>query len=227
MQFKVGHECYYPDDWLYSSDLYEITYKNPCEPYWLALAGTMPPFEPRFKGRMRDKVSIVSHMAVWGFHYLVNPELFVVHLPHNSVRTLASMSPDLTMYFNLWTAPYALAQAQLQNAALEPEFEGAITQAVPGLGDIEVPKPDSPVTAPSVEAPPEGLSEAAEERLEVERIVAQYERQPPDTWMQCETHRAAIWAFLLPVLLAFGAVTVAVMRLHGVPRPRDGASTSS
>ena len=213
MQFAAGHACYYPDDWLYSSDLYEITYTNPCEPYWLALAGTMPPFEPRFKGRMRDKVSIVSHMATWGFHYLVNPELFVVHLPHNSVRTLASMSPDLTTFMNLWTAPYALTQVLLGNAALEPEFEGAITQAVPGMGDVEVPKPDALITGPAVEEPPAGLSEEGEERWELERSVDRYEQQPPDTWVQCEVHHGAVWAFYLPLLLALAAVTAIVLRM--------------
>lgn len=56
MQFKAGHQCYDPHYWLEHDEPYEVSVRNPCEPYVIALLDTLPHFDQRFRGRLRDKV---------------------------------------------------------------------------------------------------------------------------------------------------------------------------
>ena len=56
MQFRAGHKCYDPTYWLQHDQPYEVTVRNPCEPYFVALRDTLPHFDQRFRGRLRDKV---------------------------------------------------------------------------------------------------------------------------------------------------------------------------
>ena len=58
MQFAPGHACYDPHFWLNHSMPYEVQYRNPCEPYTVALRDALPAFDRRFRGRLRDKVCL-------------------------------------------------------------------------------------------------------------------------------------------------------------------------
>ena len=141
MQFKKGHGCYNPHKWLDGKQGYKFTYTPPCEPYVVAIAGALPPFEVRFTGRQRDKVSILTHMAVWGFEFRVVPDLFLVHLPHEPVYTLQDISADVSIQMNMAVAPYVVAHRMMENAYFEPEFQQALPQMMPGLGSVKAKKP--------------------------------------------------------------------------------------
>lgn len=146
MQFRKGHGCYTPHKWLDSGEGgtgYAFKYTPPCEPYVIAIAGALPPFEIRFTGRQRDKVSILTHMAVWGFEFRVAPDLFIVHLPHEPVYTLQDLSGDVSVQNNIALAPYVVTQRMMENAFFEEEFKQALPQVMPGVGQVRARKPKS------------------------------------------------------------------------------------
>ena len=200
LQFQGGHGCYYPRDWLNMTQPYEITYTNPCEPYFVALAATLPPFEPRFKGRIRDKVSILTHMAAWGFTFSVSPDLFVVHLPHAPVVTLTNMSADASVHANMWTAPFALTHVLLENAALEPEFAAAVAQAVPNVGRL------------TPRRPPAGAAATAGASVRTAGEPT-YGYRSTQSWADCEVQYGALAWHSSLLFAALAAATAVVMRM--------------
>lgn len=140
VQFKRGHGCYNPHRFLSSDQPYGARYENPCEPYFIGLSSSLPTFEDRFTGRARDKVAILTHMAAWGFNFTVNPELFLMHLPHPIVVSLSALADDQSVATNMVIAPYTLTHTLLENAAREPQFRRKVAQLMPGFGQVTAKK---------------------------------------------------------------------------------------
>lgn len=95
----------YPFDWVMS-----------CEPYPIALADALPPFDERWRGRVLDKVSYLAHMAAWGTQFWASTELFMVHLPHVFTDAPKAMNIDHRHpdYPNFLLIPHALARIHLE-----------------------------------------------------------------------------------------------------------------
>lgn len=217
MQWNAGHGCYDPQRWLAYDQLYETKYANPCEPYFIALAATMPPFEPRFKGRGRNKVTIITHMDAWGFKFTVNPDLFLLHLPHSPVLTLMNMSSDANVHINMLSAPYALSQVVLENAAREAPFKGEIEQFLPGFGDVVIRKAEANRTREgaadlSVVAygwTPDGTPVDVDDR--VPSATAHCTHRGYE-WLWCEADQNTVLGRIAFVLAVLVVVTVFVLR---------------
>jgi len=76
-----------------------------CEPYIIGLKDAMPAYDNRFRGNRMDKVSFLRHMTLLGTRYTVEPNIFIVHLPHfkshslDDVVTWQPAAHDKTAYF--------------------------------------------------------------------------------------------------------------------------------
>jgi hypothetical protein len=157
MQFKAGHSCYSPQYWLEHDHPYEFNYRNPCEPYFIALKDSLPKFDGRFRGRFRDKVAILTHMAAWGTRFFVNPDYFIFHLPHEPVVPLHTLSKDRRVHLYTMVVPHVLTDIMLQETKKEVEFYSSIGHSVPGIGavfeytteDLDVDESQTPSVGPS------------------------------------------------------------------------------
>lgn len=137
MQFAAGHACYHPRDALSAKQAYEIQYANPCEPYIVILNAALPAFDERFHGRVRDKVAILTQAAAVGTRFVVNPEAFLLHLPHEPVTTLLSMAARRVKLYGM-TVPFVLTADMLERVAGGREYYAAVKQQVPGLGRLSI-----------------------------------------------------------------------------------------
>ena len=135
MQWAASHGCYKPAAALERDSPYAFAYAHPCEPYPLALKATLPPFDERWRGRLLDKTSYVTHMAAWGFAFTVNPRAFMVHLPHAPAAGLWRQSKDDNdaVTQDLIALPYGLTRVMLEDLRRTPEFRVEVVPLVPGL----------------------------------------------------------------------------------------------
>lgn len=60
------------------------------------------------------QVSILTHMAAWGTHFIVDPDHFLTHLPHKPVVPLATMSADPRVLLYTQVVPFVLTQIMLE-----------------------------------------------------------------------------------------------------------------
>eukprot|EP00750_Incisomonas_marina_P000542 INCI10413.1.p1 GENE.INCI10413.1~~INCI10413.1.p1 ORF type:complete len:394 (-),score=47.78 INCI10413.1:125-1306(-) len=72
----------------------DLLYKIPCfqsvkyEPYvLLKRSAVLPRFDERFSGYGKNKIEFVEHLRFLNFSFVVLPELFVVHLPHEKSKS--------------------------------------------------------------------------------------------------------------------------------------------
>jgi hypothetical protein len=139
--FKVGHGCYSPRRALHATKPYNFNYKHPCEPYPVALKEAMPPFDLRWRGRLHNKVSYLTHMAAWGTGFTVEPDLFMIHLPHGKARTLLTLGDravDRRAWTDYYALPVVLGRVHLGDIRRQPEFRREVPLRVPAVSPTQV-----------------------------------------------------------------------------------------
>jgi Glycosyl-transferase for dystroglycan len=84
---KKCEACHGPTNysvWYVAKEPYPVTHDMKYEPYFVVrVSPALPPFWEHFTGYGRDKVSWVEEMALGGFHFLVSPDTFVIHINHD------------------------------------------------------------------------------------------------------------------------------------------------
>ena len=70
------------DRWYNTKNPYRVNYRLYFEPYLLVDKLTTPQYDHRFSGYGHDKSSHTYHLHLSGFHFIVLPEAFVVHIDH-------------------------------------------------------------------------------------------------------------------------------------------------
>jgi hypothetical protein len=136
VQWPESHDCYDPFKALHAAKPYAFEYEHPCEPYVLAFKPALPPFDQRWRGRQLDKISYVTQMAVWGFHFVVSNETFMLHLPHQPGVPMLPLSIAEERTRSDWLAlPYGLTRVMLEDLMRSPNFKREVVPKVPGLPD--------------------------------------------------------------------------------------------
>lgn len=116
MQFQPGHGCYGPSNMLNATESFAFEYQHPCEPYPIALADAMPPFDQRYRGRVMNKINYLAHMAAWGTEFRVHADLFMVHLPHAFTNFKAViMEPEHIDHPNFALIPFMLTRLHFED----------------------------------------------------------------------------------------------------------------
>ncbi|KAN0029252.1 hypothetical protein ACTFIV_011135 [Dictyostelium citrinum] len=83
---NVCKKCHSPtnfDKWMDAVEPYEVEYKWIFEPYLVFNRTQNIPFDERLKGYGFDKNSHAFSMAVEGFHFVVLPDSFIIHVNHS------------------------------------------------------------------------------------------------------------------------------------------------
>lgn len=80
------------------------------------------------------QVAILTHMAAWGTHFTVDPDHFLVHLPHSPVVPLAAMSNDPTVMLYSQIVPFVLTQLMVEEMQEQRELWQNTRHLVPGIG---------------------------------------------------------------------------------------------
>lgn len=140
MQWPGSHGCYVPSQAIQKEEPFSIAYTHPCEPYVIALKASLPTFDGRWRGRMLDKTSYITHMAAWGFKFHVDPTSFMVHLPHAPGVALTERPEDIhdQVFADFWALPYALTRVFLDDVRHQPEAQCEVLPVVKPLEEEDV-----------------------------------------------------------------------------------------
>ncbi|CAM9916290.1 unnamed protein product [Scytosiphon promiscuus] len=77
-----GHRATNFDRWKGARTPYEVGYEEGFEPFVVMNRLLVPPFDERFEGYGRNKVIFFYRLHALGFSFVVSPDLYLVHAPH-------------------------------------------------------------------------------------------------------------------------------------------------
>ncbi|KAL1495658.1 hypothetical protein AB1Y20_016524 [Prymnesium parvum] len=77
--YDAGHRCDHVDRFLSTAAAYEVAYEFGCEPYVLLPRAMAHPYEERFVGYGKDRVSWNYELAAKGARFVVPADAFLVH----------------------------------------------------------------------------------------------------------------------------------------------------
>ena len=144
LQWPDSHGCYQPRRALDATAFYDFAYQHPCEPYVIGLKAALPAFDQRWRGRQLDKTSYITQLAAVGFQFTVNPDAFMVHLPHAAgvamERRVEGDDGDLDLKGDLLALPYGLTRVMLEDLKLTPAFQTEVLVKVPAMSQYRVAK---------------------------------------------------------------------------------------
>ena len=83
--FFLAHEATDYSQWWDKTDAYQVNYGFFYEPYYVLEAATAPSYDESFSGYGHDKASHAYELAARGYRFVVLPEMFVLHRPHNAL----------------------------------------------------------------------------------------------------------------------------------------------
>eukprot|EP00287_Rhodomonas_sp_CCMP768_P011435 CAMPEP_0196728360 /NCGR_PEP_ID=MMETSP1091-20130531/9057_1 /TAXON_ID=302021 /ORGANISM="Rhodomonas sp., Strain CCMP768" /LENGTH=217 /DNA_ID=CAMNT_0042071097 /DNA_START=24 /DNA_END=677 /DNA_ORIENTATION=- len=120
------------DKWLSATEAYDIEYRFPYEPYFVA-PKHIPRYDVRFFGYGNDKASQCYEMNAAGYQYWVLPEHFVVHVAHKQGSWVQAtfldpkdrLSKTLGTFLKEVDSKYVRRASKNDNKVFEPLPESA------------------------------------------------------------------------------------------------------
>jgi len=68
--------------WKQTNEPYLVQWREYFEPYVVMPKSKTPKYNPRFVGRIRDKITHLMEVSATGFKFHIVPDAYTVHMPH-------------------------------------------------------------------------------------------------------------------------------------------------
>ena len=100
--FYVGHGPTNYQKWINATEPYIVLWDNDYEPYYMVKTSVLT-FDHRFIARFHDKCSHSTELHMAGYEFLVFPDSFVVHLPHEfSMQNMENLRKCNRQWYTDW-----------------------------------------------------------------------------------------------------------------------------